>query len=109
MSDLPSVNPVCIFKGPVILGLHASITTHICAENLNQQTGEWGADLQCYVDRVASHPERLQNIYFNTVLLLRALRKVGPYLSAYNICSGDLVSRLSHFLMHRRLSNGACE
>ncbi|KAB5591061.1 Endoplasmic oxidoreductin 1 [Ceratobasidium theobromae] len=74
----------------IISGLHASISTHICAETLNQQTGEWGSDLQCYIDRVASHPERLQNIYFNTVLLLRALRKVGPYLSAYNICSGDL-------------------
>ncbi|KAG9096668.1 hypothetical protein FRC06_008438 [Ceratobasidium sp. 370] len=73
----------------IISGLHASISTHICAENLNQQTGEWGPDLQCYIDRVASHPERLQNIYFNTVLLLRALRKVGPYLAAYDICSGN--------------------
>ncbi|KAG8710877.1 hypothetical protein FRC09_020894, partial [Ceratobasidium sp. 395] len=50
----------------IISGLHASISTHICAENLNQMTGEWGPDLQCYIDRVASHPERLQNIYFNT-------------------------------------------
>jgi len=73
----------------IVSGLHASISTHICAENLNQQTGEWGPDLQCYIDRVASHPERLQNIYFNTVLLLRALRKVGPYLAAYDICSGN--------------------
>ncbi|KAG8745215.1 hypothetical protein FRC10_008527 [Ceratobasidium sp. 414] len=73
----------------IISGLHASISTHICAENLNQQTGEWSPDLQCYIDRVASHPERLQNIYFNTVLLLRALRKVGPYLAAYDICSGN--------------------
>lgn len=88
----------------IISGLHASITTHICAENLNQQTGEWGADLQCYVDRVASHPERLQNIYFNTVLLLRALRKVGPYLSAYNICSGDLEEeKRTRFLLNNVL------
>ncbi|CCO27201.1 Endoplasmic oxidoreductin-1 [Rhizoctonia solani AG-1 IB] len=84
----------------IISGLHASISTHICMEILNRQTGEWEADLQCYVDRVASHPERLQNIYFNAVLMLRALRKVGPYLQAYNICSGDLEEeKRSRFLL----------
>jgi ERO1-like protein beta len=36
---------------------------------------------------VASHPERLQYIYFNTVLLLRAVARLGPYLEAYNYCS----------------------
>ncbi|CAE6442637.1 unnamed protein product [Rhizoctonia solani] len=84
--------------------LHASISTHICAEMLNRQTGQWEPDLQCYVDRVASHPERLQNIYFNTVLMLRALRKVGPYLQAYNICSGDLEEeKRSRFLLNNVL------
>ncbi|QRW08041.1 endoplasmic oxidoreductin-1 [Ceratobasidium sp. AG-Ba] len=73
----------------IISGLHASISTHICAEMLDRQTGQWVPDLQCYIDRVASHPERLQNIYFNAVLMLRALRKVGPYLAAYDICSGN--------------------
>lgn len=36
---------------------------------------------------MASHPERLQYIYFNTVLLLRAVARLGPYLSAYDYCS----------------------
>ncbi|KAI0321165.1 endoplasmic oxidoreductin [Amylostereum chailletii] len=71
----------------VISGLHASISTHICFESLNQATGHWGPDLQCFVNRVASHPERLQYIYFNTVLLLRAVARIGPYLSAYDYCS----------------------
>ncbi|KAG8682470.1 hypothetical protein FRC11_014831 [Ceratobasidium sp. 423] len=84
--------------------LHASISTHICAETLNRQTGQWESDLQCYIDRVASHPERLQNIYFNTVLMLRALRKVGPYLQAYNICSGDHEEeKRSRFLLNNVL------
>lgn len=39
------------------------------------------------MNRVAAHPERLQNIYFNTVLLLRAVARLGPYLSAYDYCS----------------------
>lgn len=37
--------------------------------------------------RIASHPERLQYIYFNTVLLLRAVARLGPYLSAYDYCA----------------------
>ncbi|KAK7472679.1 endoplasmic oxidoreductin-1 [Stygiomarasmius scandens] len=71
----------------VISGLHASISTHICTEYLNQTTGEWYPNLQCYVNRIASHPERLQYIYFNTVLLLRAVARIEPYLSAYDYCS----------------------
>ncbi|KAK1235593.1 endoplasmic oxidoreductin-1 [Marasmius sp. AFHP31] len=71
----------------VISGLHASISTHICMEYLNQTTGEWGPNLGCFVNRVASHPERLQYIYFNVVLMLRAVSRLGPYLSAYDYCS----------------------
>ncbi|KAG6829564.1 hypothetical protein H0H87_010896 [Tephrocybe sp. NHM501043] len=71
----------------VISGLHASISTHICSEYLNQTTGQWAPNLECFVERVASHPERLQYIYFNTVLLLRAVSRLGPYLSAYDYCS----------------------
>ena len=50
-------------------------------------TNHQGPDLQCYVSRIASHPERLQYIYFNTVLLLRAVARLGPYLSAYDYCA----------------------
>ncbi|KAG6828213.1 hypothetical protein H0H92_008786 [Tricholoma furcatifolium] len=71
----------------VISGLHASISTHICSEYLNQSTGEWAPNLECFVSRVASHPERLQYIYFNTVLLLRAVSRLGPYLTEYDYCS----------------------
>ncbi|KDQ57844.1 hypothetical protein JAAARDRAFT_130189 [Jaapia argillacea MUCL 33604] len=71
----------------IISGLHASITTHICAEYFNQTTGEWGPNLDCFANRVAAHPERLQYIYFNTVLLLRAVSRIGPYLSEYDYCS----------------------
>ncbi|EKM54501.1 uncharacterized protein PHACADRAFT_258384 [Phanerochaete carnosa HHB-10118-sp] len=72
----------------IISGLHTSISTHICYDNFNQSTGEWGPNLQCFIDRVASHPERLEYMYFNTVLLLRAVARIGPYLSAYDYCGG---------------------
>ncbi|KDQ21603.1 hypothetical protein BOTBODRAFT_50204 [Botryobasidium botryosum FD-172 SS1] len=73
----------------IISGLHASISTHVCYENLNQTTGEWGPNLECFIDRVAAHPERLQYIYFNSVLLLRALARVEPWLAAYDLCAFD--------------------
>ncbi|KAF9820371.1 hypothetical protein IEO21_01380 [Rhodonia placenta] len=73
----------------IISGLHASISTHVCRETMNQTTGEWGPDLQCFINRVASYPERLQYIYFDTVLLLRAVARLGPYLSAYDYCGTD--------------------
>ncbi|KAF8824818.1 hypothetical protein HHX47_DHR7000111 [Lentinula edodes] len=72
----------------VISGLHASISTHICLDYLNQTTGEWGPDVQCYITRVASHPERLEYIYFNTVLLLRAISRMTPYLEQYDYFHG---------------------
>jgi hypothetical protein len=71
----------------IISGLHASISTHICHGYLDQSTGERYQNLQCFVERVASYPERLQYIYFNTVLLLRAVARIGPYLSAYDYCA----------------------
>ena len=44
-------------------------------------------NLQCFIDRAGAHPDRLQQMYFNTVLLLRAVSRLGPYLSAYDYCS----------------------
>ena len=35
---------------------------------------------------IASYPERLEYMYFNAVLLLRAVARIGPYLSAYDYC-----------------------
>ncbi|CAD6576731.1 MAG: hypothetical protein TREMPRED_001759 [Tremellales sp. Tagirdzhanova-0007] len=69
----------------VISGLHASISIHICHDYLDQQTGEWAPNLQCFITRLASHPERLSNVYFNAVLLLRAVTRAAPYLRAYDI------------------------
>lgn len=83
-------DPHCLEKRvyyKVISGLHASISTHICHEHLNQKTGEWGPNLACFIDKVVSHPERLQYIYFNTILMLRAVARLGPYLSVYDYCS----------------------
>lgn len=75
----------------IISGMHASITTHVCNDYLNQTTGTWGPNLQCYQDRLATHPERISNLYFNYALLLRAVTKLRTYLKKYTFCSGDAI------------------
>ncbi|KAG9220719.1 hypothetical protein CCMSSC00406_0003818 [Pleurotus cornucopiae] len=106
--DGPEPDEQCLEKRvyyKVISGLHASISTHICHEYFNQSTGEWYPNLPCFIQRVASHPERLRYIYFNTVLLLRAVARISPYLSAYDYCStgtheedSETLSRLNNII-----------
>lgn len=74
----------------VISGMHTSISTHLCWEHLNQTTGEWGPNLECYKERLHKHPDRVSNLYFNYALVLRAVTKLGPFLKDYTFCSGDV-------------------
>lgn len=64
----------------LISGLHASISIHICHDYLDQSTGEWSPNLSCFVERIAQHPERLQNLYFTHAVLVRSLAKLGERL-----------------------------
>lgn len=73
----------------VISGMHASISTHLCYDYLNQTTGEWGPNLECYKERLHHHPERISNLYFNYALVLRAVGKLRDYVQDYTFCTGD--------------------
>ena len=44
-------------------------------------------NLPCFIERVASHPERLQYIYFDIILMLRAVSRLEPYLKVFDYCS----------------------
>ncbi|CAO1632289.1 unnamed protein product [Sympodiomycopsis kandeliae] len=90
----PAAHEQCLEKRVfyrVISGLHASISTHICSEYLDQGTGEWSPNLECFISRISQHPERLQNVYFNYVLLVRALSRAGEYLNAFNLKRGHKI------------------
>ena len=91
----------------LISGMHASISTHICSDYLNQTTGRWGPNLQCYQDRLATHPERISNLYFNYAVLLRAVTKLRTYLKNYTFCSGDLAQDASTKFKVLRLADNA--
>ncbi|QBZ62567.1 hypothetical protein PoMZ_11449 [Pyricularia oryzae] len=73
----------------VISGMHASISTHLCWDFLNQTTGQWQPNLACYENRLHRFPERISNLYFNYALVTRAIAKLGPHLSGYTFCTGD--------------------
>ncbi|KAF9413459.1 hypothetical protein BGZ94_000722 [Podila epigama] len=73
----------------MISGLHASISVHICDEHFNQTTGVWGPNLECFVSRVGAHPDRLENIYFDYAILVRAVTKLSGYLKDYEFCTGN--------------------
>ncbi|KAJ2679834.1 endoplasmic oxidoreductin-1, partial [Coemansia sp. RSA 1285] len=72
----------------IVSGLHASISTHICSDYLNSTTNEWEPNLGCFISRIGAFPDRLQNIYFNFVLLSRAIQKMEPYLANYDYSTG---------------------
>ncbi|KAJ2081472.1 endoplasmic oxidoreductin-1 [Coemansia sp. RSA 988] len=71
-----------------ISGLHASVSTHICAEYFNSTSEQWEPNLGCFISRIGAFPDRLQNMYFNFVLLTRAIQKMEPYIAAYDYTTG---------------------
>jgi hypothetical protein len=73
----------------LISGMHASISTHLCWDYLNQTTGEWHPNMQCYKERLHEHPERISNMYFNYALVSRAVAKLRKHLEGYTFCTSE--------------------
>ncbi|KAK8225741.1 endoplasmic reticulum Oxidoreductin 1-domain-containing protein [Phyllosticta capitalensis] len=73
----------------VVSGMHASISTHLCWDFLNQTTGQWGPNLACYEERLHHYPDRISNLYFNYALVMRAVGKLRNQLQNYRFCSAD--------------------
>lgn len=89
----------------VVSGMHASISTHICYEFLDQKTGKWSPNLECYKERLHAHPERVSNLYFNYALLLRAVGKLKSYFKDYTFCSADPTQNRETKALVMRLAN----
>ncbi|KAK5788427.1 hypothetical protein VI817_009385 [Penicillium citrinum] len=73
----------------LISGMHASISTHLCWDYLNQTTGKWQPNMQCFKERLHAHPERISNMYFNYALVSRAVAKLRKHLQNYTFCTSD--------------------
>ncbi|KAG0285947.1 hypothetical protein BGZ96_009882 [Linnemannia gamsii] len=48
-----------------------------------------GPNLECFVSRVGAHPDRLENIFFDYSILVRAVTKLSGYLRDYEFCTGN--------------------
>jgi len=73
----------------LLSGIHASISLHIarkyCLERNSSSVGEcakWGLAPEVAAERVLRHPERVENLYAAFAILLRAVVKAGPAVSA---------------------------
>nr|ABF98720.1 Endoplasmic oxidoreductin 1 precursor, putative, expressed [Oryza sativa Japonica Group] len=63
----------------LISGLHSSISVHIAYDYLLDESANlWGHNLPLLYDRVLKYPERVQNLYFTYLFVLRAVTKVPP-------------------------------
>ncbi|CAN0020420.1 unnamed protein product [Ascophyllum nodosum] len=69
-------------------GLHSSIMTQI-ANEYRFDDGRWGPNTKMFVNAVGMHPDRLTNMYFAYVFVLRAIGKARPFLMAYEYDTGN--------------------
>lgn len=91
----------------LISGLHSSISVHIAAEFLLDETkNEWGQNLTLLHDRVLRYPDRVRNLYFTFLFVLRAVTKAADYLEQASYDTGNPNEDLkAHSLMRQLLYN----
>ncbi|KAI8524433.1 hypothetical protein RHMOL_Rhmol13G0149900 [Rhododendron molle] len=74
----------------LISGLHASISIHIAAGYLlDEATNLWGQNLTLLYDRVLRSPDRVSNLYFTFLFVLRAVTKAADYLEQAEYDTGN--------------------
>ncbi|CCD27205.1 endoplasmic reticulum oxidoreductin family protein NDAI_0K00160 [Naumovozyma dairenensis CBS 421] len=71
----------------IISGFQASIATHLSMDFLNIKTGKWEPNLEIFMKKVGSFPERVANIYFNYAIVGKSLLKIQPYLKEIGFCN----------------------
>ncbi|CAN7087718.1 unnamed protein product [Brassica oleracea var. botrytis] len=58
----------------LISGLHSSIPMHIAGDYLlDESRNQWGQNIELMYDRILRHPDRVRNMYFTYLFVLRAL------------------------------------
>uniref|UniRef100_A0A2P2J689 Endoplasmic reticulum oxidoreductin-1 n=1 Tax=Rhizophora mucronata TaxID=61149 RepID=A0A2P2J689_RHIMU len=74
----------------LISGLHSSISTHIAIDYLlDESKNLWGENLTLMYDRVLRYPDRVRNMYFTFLFVLRAVMKATNYLEHANYDTGN--------------------
>jgi len=73
----------------LISGLHASISTNVCYYWLDTKTGVWDKNVDCFKWKIGKFPDRVENIYLNYAIYVRAINKISNYLNNYTYCNGN--------------------
>ncbi|XP_022146611.1 endoplasmic reticulum oxidoreductin-1-like [Momordica charantia] len=91
----------------MISGLHSSISVHIAADYLiDEAKNLWGQNLTLLYDRVLRYPDRVRNLYFTYLFVLRAVTKATEYLEHAEYDTGNLNEDLkTQSLMKQLLFN----
>ncbi|KAL7218463.1 hypothetical protein ACSBR2_011679 [Camellia fascicularis] len=88
----------------LISGLHSSISIHIAADYLlDESTNLWGKNLELMHDRVLGYPDRVRNLYFTFLFVLRAVTKAADYLEQAEYDTGNHAEDLKAQSMMRQL------
>eukprot|EP01031_Cornospumella_fuschlensis_P032156 gene32156-38896_t len=77
----------------VIAGMRASISVHI-ARQFRYNNGSWGENLPLFWQAVGQHDDRVENVYFTFLFLLRAAAKAHALLEAYPYVTGQAADDL---------------
>jgi len=101
----------------ILSGMHASIAVHLASRYTKDEAGNWvrsrsrgrrARSLGCQLaasllvagahqvsndtllaQRVGNHPERIENLYFAYLFVLRSVVKLSQYLPAYDLFTGN--------------------
>jgi flavocytochrome c len=99
-SDLPrgrfgTVGSMC-FEERVLYrllsGWHATTEISICKNFYAPGTrlkGAWAPHVQRYMESLGKHPDRVKNLHFSFVVILRAIKKAAPFLQSYSFPDGE--------------------
>ena len=78
-------------------GMHAATNTHVAryfhAPSKRKNRTSWEPNLDYFQAQFNGHPERLKNLHFAFVVLLRAIRRASPFLSTYDYTLGAASGR----------------
>lgn len=90
----------------LISGLHSSISIHIAADYLlDEKTNTWGQNLSIMYDRVLRHPDRVRNLYFTFLFVLRSVTKAKNYLEQADYDTGNPLEDKNTQLLLKKLLN----
>lgn len=74
----------------LISGLHSSISVHIASDYLlDEAKNLWGPNPKLLYDRVLKYPDRVRNLYFTFLFVLRAVTKAADYLEQAEYNTGN--------------------